>query len=243
MSRSYLVVDDNVAFAENLAEILRDAGAEVEIARSGIEALRLIEVRRFDAMVTDMRMPLMSGAELVREARHHDAGLPAIIITAYSRESDLREAWRLGLLAVLPKPVPIVRLLELVARARRAGLVAMIEDDTDFADNLAEALRERGFSAVTAGSVDEVAHFAGLTPFLALADLRLPGGPDGEALSRLRAGHPTLCTLVVTAYAHESSLPPGQHVFEKPCDTGALLGVIETVYAKSRLPARDEAGR
>ena len=61
--RNYLVVDDTRDFAENLAEILRDRGDEVVIAENGREAAEAVRVRRFDAILTDMRMPLMGGAE------------------------------------------------------------------------------------------------------------------------------------------------------------------------------------
>ena len=76
--RRYLVVDDNVAFAENVAEILRDDGAEVEVAHTGPEALQRATPGRFDALVIDMRMPGMSGAELLRAVRRQDPGVPVV---------------------------------------------------------------------------------------------------------------------------------------------------------------------
>ena len=234
MSRRYLLVDDNVAFAENLAEILREEGADVSIAHSGAAALELIRHHRFDVLVTDMRMPAMNGAQLVHQVRRADAGLPAIVVSAYSGDSDLRAAWSEGLLAVLPKPVPVGRLLELVARARRGGLVALVEDDPAFAENIAEVLRERGFSTITARSIAETSELASLRPFLALADLRMPLTADGEPVRRLHAQFPWLHTFIVTAYAGEVALPTGVPVFEKPCDTSALLGAIEREYEQTQ---------
>ena len=87
--RRYLLVDDNLAFAENLAEILRDGGAEVNVAGSGTQALELARATKFDALVTDMRMPVMSGARLVHEIRRVDPGVPVIVVTAYTGENDL----------------------------------------------------------------------------------------------------------------------------------------------------------
>src|SRR5207249_5148305 len=126
--KKYLLVDDNLAFAENLAEILRDRGAEATVAESGAQALELAGKTRFDAVVTDMRMPVMSGARLVHEIRRVDRGLPAIVVTAYTGEDDLLAARDEGLLAVLPKPAPIERLGELLDAARAAVLVALVED-------------------------------------------------------------------------------------------------------------------
>jgi CheY-like chemotaxis protein len=224
--RHYLIVDDNRAFAENLGEIVRGLGDEVAVAENGEQALALAKKRRFDAIVTDMRMPLMGGAELVHHVRRIDPGLAAIVVTAYARDNDLDAARREGLLAALPKPVPIGRLLELLGTARRDGLVVVIEDDTALCDNLCEALRGRGFAAVTAASVLETERLGPVQPFCALVDLRVPGGPAGEAMRRLEEKFPGLPLLVVTAYHDEPPLP---HVgfFPKPFDTAALLDAVE----------------
>jgi two-component system, response regulator PdtaR len=228
--RHYLIVDDNRAFAENLGEIVRDLGDEVTVAEDGNSALALARERRFDAVVTDMRMPFMGGAELVHHRRRIDPGLSAIVVTAYVRDGDLEAARREGLLATLPKPVPIARLLELLGAARRDGLVVVIEDDAALCDNLCEALRGRGFAAVTAGSVLETERLGPVRPFCALVDLRLPGGPDGEAMRRLAEKYPGLPMLVETGCPME---PPrsAAAIFFKPFETAALLAEVERQHA------------
>jgi CheY-like chemotaxis protein len=224
--RRYLIVDDNRALAENLGEILGDLGDEVALADGGEQALALASSRQFDVLVTDMRMPLMGGAELIHHVRRVDPGLAAIVITAYELDLKLEAARREGLLATLPKPVPIARLLELMRVARRDGLAVVIEDDPAMSDNICEALRGRGFAAVTAASVLETERLGPVQPFCALVDSRVPGGPAGEAMRRLAGKYPGLPMLMVTAYHDEPPLP---HVafFSKPFDTGALLDAVE----------------
>jgi CheY-like chemotaxis protein len=233
--RHYLVVDDNRALADNLSEIVEDHGDQVTVAHDGAEALELAKARRFDAIVTDMRMPLMGGAELVHHVRRIDPGVAAIVITAYVGDNDLEAARREGLLAVLPKPVPVGRLLELLGVARRDGLVVVIEDDHALCDNISEALRGRGFASVTAASVLETERLGPVKPFCALVDLRVPGGPDGEAMRRLAAKYPGLPMIVVTA-VHEPPPVPPHALFQKPFDTAALLAAVERVHA-----ARDDS--
>lgn len=228
--RRYLIVDDNRQFAENLAEILRDQGDEVIIAGGGREALAEAGGARFDALLTDMRMPIMGGAELVHELRRLDPGLPALVITAHAGDDALEAARSEGLLAVLPKPVPVGRLLELLASARRDGLVVIVEDDTRLSDNLTEALRGRGFAAVTAASVLETERLGPIRPFGALVDLRVPGGPDGEAMRRLGLRYPGLPMIVMTGLHGEAPLPTTAY-FQKPFDTGALLDAVERLHA------------
>jgi CheY-like chemotaxis protein len=230
--RHYLIVDDNRAFAENVAEIVRDLGDEVAIAESGDEALALAKDRRFDCLVTDMRMPFMGGAELVHKLRRIDPGVPAIVVTAHVGDDELLKARQEGLLAVLQKPLPVPRLLELVQVARRDGLAVVIEDDVHMSDNLTEALRTRGFGTVTAASVVETERLGPVRPFVALVDLNVPGGPNGEAMRKLREKFPALPQLVVTGL-HEDPPLPFEAIFSKPFDTGELLGAVERIHDKA----------
>jgi two-component system, response regulator PdtaR len=228
--RRYLIVDDNRPLAENLAEILRDQGDEVVVAEDGSQGLRELALGHFDALLTDMRMPQMDGAELVRQLRQRDPGLPAIMLTAFTGDDVLRRARKDGLLAVLSKPVPLDQLLDLLSQARRAGMVAVVEDDEPLADNLAEALRGRGFTAITANSVDEAKAIGQVEPFAALVDLRLPGAEYGEAMEQIEARFSGVPQVVITAYG-EGRLPVAAHsVFKKPFQTEQLLDELEKLY-------------
>jgi CheY-like chemotaxis protein len=228
--RRYLIVDDNAAFAENLAEIIADSGDQAVVATEGEKALELVRNTAFDALISDMRMPVMSGAEVVHRVRQIDPALPAVVVTAYTADNELEAARREGLLSVLPKPVPLPRLLELLRLARRGGVVALVEDEADLADNLTEVLRGHGFAAVTASSVLETEHLAQVHPFCALVDLRVPGGADGEAMHRLAARFPGLPMLVVTAHSDVPPPLPHEQVFHKPFETRQLMEAVDRLY-------------
>jgi len=234
MGRTYLLVDDNRAFAENVAEILRGFGDEVSVADSGQRALELMRLRRFQAVVTDMRMPVMGGAELVRALRTIDPGVAAIVVTAHVADEELTAARQEGLLAVLSKPVPIHPLLDLLGAARRDGLVAVLEDDMDLSDNLCEVMRARGFSAVTAATVLETERLGAARPFVALVDLRVPGGPAGEAMLRLGARYPGLPMVVMSGFDDPA---PAAHAvrLSKPFPPSALLAELERFHAAGAL--------
>ena len=229
--RRYLFVDDNLEFAENLVEIAGDCGCDCEMAACGAEALERVSRSRFDAVVTDMRMPGMGGASLVHEIRRVDPGLPAVVLTAHAADAALEAARREGLLAVLAKPAPIDRLLTLLGAARRDGVLAVLEDDPALLDNLTEALRLRGFAAVTASSVFDTDRLGPVRPFAALVDLRIPGGADGEAVRRLETRFPGIPLVAITA---SPSIAPahGRAVFQKPFDTGALLDAVERLHGE-----------
>ncbi|WNG25947.1 response regulator [Cystobacter fuscus] len=210
--RSYLLLDDNLAFAENLAEILRDGGDEATVVTEGPRALSLAGARRFDVLLTDMKMPGMNGAQAVRHIRQVDPGLAVVVITAYPGEEELEAVRREGLLAVLPKPVPLAPLVSLLTHARRDGLVALIEGEPARDETLAEQLRSRGFSCVTARSVEDAERLAGARLFAALVPPRRPGEPECEALHWLRTRFPTL------------------PVFSEPVDLQTLLDTLERAH-------------
>lgn len=229
-ARHYLLVDDNRPFADNLAEILRDTGAEATVVESGEDAVREAKATRFAAVLTDMRMPTMGGGAVVHALRKVDPQLPAIAITAFTADAEIGRALREGLLAVLPKPVPIPILIEQLEVARRGGLVALVEDDPSLSENLVEALRVRGFAAVTARSVLETEQLASVRPCAALVDLRVPGGPDGKALERLRERYPDVPVLVITAHADPAAGLSNATLFRKPFRTEDLLSTLELLW-------------
>jgi CheY-like chemotaxis protein len=236
VNRHYLIVDDNRAFAENVGEIVRDLGDEVSVVDGGHQALQLVRRKRYHALVSDMRMPHMGGADLLREIRSLDPGLPAIVVTAHVGDAELESARREGVLAILSKPVPIGQLLDLLGAARRDGLAVVVEDDARLSDNLCEALRGRGFAAVTAGSVLETEALAPLRPFAAVADLHVPGGPAGEAMRRLAGRYPGLPILAITGYGDTPPVPC-EVLLHKPFDTGALLAALERCHGRAAAPA------
>lgn len=230
MTRRYLIVDDNEELAENLADILRDDGAEVVVASGGAQALLRLEDARFNAIITDMRMPAMDGARLIREARRIDPGLAALVLTAYTGDEELALARKEGLLAVLPKPVPVARLLSLLGSARRDALVVIVEDDLMLSDNLEQMLQEHGFATLTAHSLEEAQRFGRVEPFAAIVDLRVPDGPSGEAARSLRKTFPNLPLIVMTGWEEELPEVSADAVLSKPFVSSQLLAHLKRLH-------------
>ena len=175
LARRYLVVDDNQPLAENLAEILETSGAEVDVELDPRAALGRLQARRYSALVTDMRMPGLGGAELLAAARLTDPGLPALVVTAFIGDSDLARVERMGVLATLPKPIPVELLLQRLEQARRGAVVWVVSATTDRLTRVMEFVRDHGCTPVPL-SPDDAAP-GGPTPLLAV----LGATPDAEA--------------------------------------------------------------
>lgn len=101
-----LSVDDSDMMRNNIAQFLEDQGFTAVKATNGEEALRKVETRDFDLVVTDYEMPIMNGYELARELRvHHDrVELPIVVLSSRDSEADLVRMRSAGVQAVLTKP-------------------------------------------------------------------------------------------------------------------------------------------
>ncbi|MBX3625685.1 MAG: PAS domain S-box protein [Rhizobacter sp.] len=113
-----LVVDDESEITELMRDILEAAGYEVATAESGAVALALLETARFDAIVSDLRMPDMDGATLWREIDQHHPKLSRrmLFVTGDTLSPGAREFLRNARCAGLDKPFSKGDLLAAVAR-------------------------------------------------------------------------------------------------------------------------------
>jgi CheY-like chemotaxis protein len=114
-----LVVDDNPAMADTLADILEVKGFSVHSAASGAEALKILREQPVDILLTDVKMPEMNGLELYRETRKLYPRLITIFMTAYAADELIQQGMAEGVKTVLTKPVDINFLLLLFSAEKR----------------------------------------------------------------------------------------------------------------------------
>jgi two-component system response regulator PilR (NtrC family) len=105
-----LVVDDERSMRELLAIVLRREGHEVFLAENGRSALALLEREPIDLLISDIKMPDMSGVELLRAAKGADQDLVGIMITAFASTATAVEALRMGAYDYLSKPFDVEEL-------------------------------------------------------------------------------------------------------------------------------------
>jgi CheY-like chemotaxis protein len=119
MVKHILVVDDEKTVAFFLGETLDELGLEyqVQTACSGEDALRKIAIESFDLIITDLRMPGMSGLDLLSQVREISPGTRTILITAYGDDEVEAEARRLGVYDYITKPFQMEKFTRMVQRA------------------------------------------------------------------------------------------------------------------------------
>jgi DNA-binding NtrC family response regulator len=99
-----LVVDDEEVLQDVLATLVRQAGHQAVVARSGEEGLTYLRQEPFDLVLLDLMLPGMSGIEVLRQIRHEWPDVVVVVVTAYSSIEGAIEAMRQGAFHYIPKP-------------------------------------------------------------------------------------------------------------------------------------------
>lgn len=124
--KKILVVDDHFEMLEFLRSMLELSNQDFEVLAVPSAEEGLMELRRvhFDLVITDVRLPGMSGFDLVRRTKSIKSDIPVIMITAYSSAQGQQEAAELGVLRYFPKPLDTDEMLSAVHQALYGETVA-----------------------------------------------------------------------------------------------------------------------
>lgn len=150
-----LLVDDEGSLLLTLAANLELEGFDVVGAESGERALQLVASQSFDLVLSDIRMPGMSGVELFQKIRVLRPEMPVVLMTAFALEELVDQALSEGAFTVLPKPFSIEQVVATLLHAARRPLVLVV--DGAEAEETARALTKAGVAArATHGEDEEV---------------------------------------------------------------------------------------
>lgn len=150
-----LVVDDEQSLLMTLAANLELEGFDVGCANDGEAALGLMATQQFDLVLTDVRMPGMTGVDLFRRIRAGHGDVPVLLMTAFAVETLIEEAIAEGVFAVLPKPFDIEHVIAALVRASRRPAVLLVDDSAD-AEDTAAIVSAMGIACRAATRADEV---------------------------------------------------------------------------------------
>jgi DNA-binding NtrC family response regulator len=112
-----LVVDDEQGLCAGVQEALRREGYLVDATIDPLAALKLAQERLFNLVISDIKMPGLSGLELLKQVRERSRDTLFILMTAYGTVESAVEAMKQGAYDYLPKPIDLKRLRALVEKA------------------------------------------------------------------------------------------------------------------------------
>src|SRR6185436_20508078 len=112
-----LLVEDKDSLRQMLATAIRKAGYTVDEAADGPIAAEKIRKQPYHLVITDLRLPNLSGLEILKAQKDIDPTIPVLIMTAYGTIEEAVQAMKEGAFDFVPKPVDISHLFLLVERA------------------------------------------------------------------------------------------------------------------------------
>jgi len=159
---SLLIVDDERGPAESLRMIFKPY-YNVFVAGGGPEALEIIQTAPIDVVTLDLRMPVMSGIEVMERIKQYDPDIEVIVITGYSSLETAIRGLRYGAFDYISKPFDVSHISELVRRAvaRRRATLRQRRMKEDFLANVSHELRTPlsaiiGYSAILGEELADV---------------------------------------------------------------------------------------
>lgn len=114
MPDKILIVDDEKPLCDSVVRLLQRKNYDAEAAESGAKALQKLAEQTFDLVLLDIKMPGMSGLEVLRRAREINPEIMALFMTGYGTVENAIEALELGALGFVRKPVPIDELVSTI---------------------------------------------------------------------------------------------------------------------------------
>jgi DNA-binding NtrC family response regulator len=126
-----LVIDDEDSIREYLSMMLEREGYEVTAASDGKKAVKLSKRESFDAVITDIQLPGMTGIEILGAFRDSDPSVPIIIVTGHASQESAIEALNLGAFYYLLKPVSNEELKQVVRNALEIKQLRVEKDDLE----------------------------------------------------------------------------------------------------------------
>jgi DNA-binding NtrC family response regulator len=109
-----LIIEDDEEMRSLLKDFFVEEGCETDSVSNGYEALEILIKKRFDLIMTDIRMPGLTGLDILPRIKKLQPGVPIIVITAFGSEEVHRRAYERGATVYLEKPIHFEKLRELI---------------------------------------------------------------------------------------------------------------------------------
>lgn len=259
VKKRVLIVDDEEDIRNLLRLTLEEEGFDVRVAFNGKEAIGKLKSESFEVLLTDIKMPMMDGIELLKAARVLNPEIAAILITGFPSIETVREAHRSLAFDYIVKPFDPNTVLNCInaALSRRAIAHDLVEsvhkpkilvvDDEPLITNLFEvSLREEGYPIEIASNGKKAMERFLYGDFdVVITDVNMPEMDGRSLLDNLKSVKPEVIVIVITGYpsvdsAIETMRMGAYDYITKPIDPDVVINVIKRAWDKQSLELQKE---
>ena len=232
-----LIVDDDRNMAHTLADILDISGYEPTAVFSPGEAIRVFKENQVDCVLTDVRMPGMSGVDLFEAIHQIKPDVPVLLMTAYASDDQIQQGMAQGVMGLLTKPLEIAQLLSFLGMLANDHCIAIVDDDPAFCKTMAEILTKRGIIVKLIKDPGQV--LEAITPEIqtVLLDMKLNGVEGQEVLAQIRRKYSDIPVVIITSYREEMAVAIEKALeldaftcLYKPMDIPKLMQTLEAIF-------------
>ncbi|MCB0716905.1 MAG: sigma-54-dependent Fis family transcriptional regulator, partial [Bacteroidetes bacterium] len=182
MEFTVLLIDDEQAQRISLERFLKRRGYVVHAAASGEEALDIVQRETIDLVITDFRMPGLTGLDVLERVKELNPDIEVVVLTAYGNVDDAVAIMKQGAYDYLSKPVDLEELDALIGRVREKR--SLVAENRVLREQLADRFR---FDTIVSGSssMEEALNYAGrVAPSRTTVLIRGESGTGKELVAR-----------------------------------------------------------
>ena len=177
-----LVVDDEVALAETMAEALERSGYDVIVAHSGAEGLKILERQEPSIILTDLKMEGMDGLTLLKKAKQELPDAEVVVVTGHGDVKTAVEAMRAGAANYVQKPVGLEELRTMVDKA--ADRFRLTQDNRQLKQQLDEKFGFEGLVGNSPKFLDVINRVKSIAPTSATVLIQGDTGTGKELIAK-----------------------------------------------------------
>jgi signal transduction histidine kinase len=259
VNKKILIVDDEESIRNLLQLTLAEEGYEVQTATNGEEGVEKIKSEFFDVLLTDIKMPIMDGIELLKIARIFNPEIVAILITGFPSIETVREAHKVLAFDYIVKPFDPNTVLNCIGAGLKRRQIThelkeqalkpriLMVDDEPLITNLFEvSLRDKGYYIEVASTgKDAVEKFMFGDFNVVVTDIKMPDMDGITLLGNFKTVKPETIVIVITGHpsvdsAIESMRVGAYDYVTKPLDPDVVINVIERAWDKQSLELQKE---
>ncbi len=236
-----LVVDDLRSIRLTLGGILEDEGYNVVTAENGYQAIEAVRETHFDAIFMDIKMPGINGVQTFREVKKIDPEATVVMMTGYSVEDLVKEAFEEGAYAIVYKPFDIDKIIALIEELLHGKILILVVDAL-FEDRqtLKQILEGKGYRVATARDGAEAIDMVKSRHYdIIFLEVKLPDMDGIQIFERVKEFDPKATVIMMTGYTEEDlvrrAISQGAYTcIYKPFDIEKVVALVKNIVKERK---------